>query len=60
MGIVSVARHGDPTQVKRIVVNAGGRLSLQKHHHRSEHWVVVRGTALVTVDNTEKIVHETS
>ena len=33
---------GDRYQVKRIVVNAGGRLSLQKHHHRSEHWIVVR------------------
>ena len=45
-------------QVKRIVVKAGGRLSLQKHHHRSEHWIVVRGTAQVTVDDTVKIVHE--
>jgi mannose-1-phosphate guanylyltransferase/mannose-6-phosphate isomerase len=49
---------GDRYQVKRIVVKAGGRLSLQKHHHRSEHWIVVHGTALVTVDNMEKIVHE--
>lgn len=37
-------------QVKRIVVYPGGKLSLQKHFHRSEHWVVVRGTARVTVD----------
>lgn len=49
---------GDRHQVKRIVVKAGGRLSLQKHHHRSEHWVVVRGTALVTVNDMEKTVHE--
>lgn len=49
---------GDRHQVKRIVVKAGGRLSLQKHHHRSEHWVVVRGTALVTLDGAEKMVHE--
>jgi mannose-1-phosphate guanylyltransferase/mannose-6-phosphate isomerase len=49
---------GDRYQVKRIVVKVGGRLSLQKHHHRSEHWIVVHGTALVTVDNIEKIVHE--
>lgn len=34
-------------QVKRITVNPGGKLSVQKHHHRSEHWVVVRGTAKV-------------
>jgi mannose-1-phosphate guanylyltransferase/mannose-6-phosphate isomerase len=49
---------GERHQVKRIVVKAGGRLSLQKHHHRSEHWVVVRGTALVTLNGVEKIVHE--
>lgn len=50
--------NGDRHQVKRIVVKAGGRLSLQKHHHRSEHWVVVRGTAKVTVDDLVKFVHE--
>jgi len=49
---------GDRHQVKRIIVKAGGRLSLQKHHHRSEHWVVVRGAALVTVNEMQKIVHE--
>jgi mannose-1-phosphate guanylyltransferase/mannose-6-phosphate isomerase len=37
-------------QVKRIVVNAGQRLSLQMHHHRAEHWIVVRGTAEVTCE----------
>jgi mannose-1-phosphate guanylyltransferase/mannose-6-phosphate isomerase len=40
---------GDGFQAKRIVVNPGGRLSLQMHHHRAEHWIVVQGTALVTV-----------
>ncbi len=49
---------GDRHQVKRIIVKAGGRLSLQKHHHRSEHWIVVRGTALVTVNDMQKMVHE--
>ena len=39
---------GDRFQVKRIVVEPGSRLSLQLHHHRAEHWVVVRGTAMVT------------
>ncbi|MDE1184010.1 mannose-1-phosphate guanylyltransferase/mannose-6-phosphate isomerase [Paraburkholderia sp.] len=39
---------GDRFQVKRIVVKPGGRLSLQMHHHRAEHWIVVSGTALVT------------
>ena len=49
---------GERHQVKRIIVKAGGRLSLQKHHHRSEHWIVVRGTALVTVNDLQKMVHE--
>ncbi|MFG1466596.1 mannose-1-phosphate guanylyltransferase/mannose-6-phosphate isomerase [Xanthobacter sp. DSM 24535] len=41
---------GDRFHVKKIVVEPGAKLSLQMHHHRSEHWVVVRGTAEVTVD----------
>jgi mannose-1-phosphate guanylyltransferase / mannose-6-phosphate isomerase len=45
-------------QVKRIVVKQGGRLSLQLHHHRAEHWVVVRGTARVTIGDEVKILHE--
>jgi mannose-1-phosphate guanylyltransferase / mannose-6-phosphate isomerase len=49
---------GDRHQVKRIVVKPGGRLSLQKHHHRSEHWIVVRGAARVTVNDIVKTVHE--
>jgi mannose-1-phosphate guanylyltransferase / mannose-6-phosphate isomerase len=49
---------GDRHQVKRIVVKPGGRLSLQKHHHRSEHWIVVRGTARVTVNELVKTLHE--
>ena len=40
--------HGDRFQVKRIVVNSKQKLSLQMHHHRAEHWIVVSGTALVT------------
>ena len=49
---------GGRFQVKRIVVNAGGILSLQAHHHRSEHWIVVEGTARVTVDSTVKLLTE--
>jgi mannose-1-phosphate guanylyltransferase/mannose-6-phosphate isomerase len=45
-------------QVKRIVVRPGGRLSLQKHYHRAEHWVVVRGAAEVTLDGQIHLVHE--
>jgi mannose-1-phosphate guanylyltransferase/mannose-6-phosphate isomerase len=50
--------NGERYQVKRIVVKPGGRLSLQKHHHRAEHWIVVRGAARVTVNDTVKTVHE--
>ncbi|WP_022722449.1 mannose-1-phosphate guanylyltransferase/mannose-6-phosphate isomerase [Rhodopseudomonas sp. B29] len=50
--------NGDRHQVKRIIVKPGERLSLQKHHHRSEHWIVVRGTAQVTVNELVKTIHE--
>ena len=49
---------GERFQVKRIVVNPGAALSLQSHHHRSEHWIVVQGTAKVTVDDEVKLVSE--
>jgi len=49
---------GSRFQVKRIVVHPGASLSLQSHHHRSEHWIVVEGTAKVTVDETIKLVTE--
>lgn len=49
---------GDRFQVKRIMVTPGGRLSLQKHHHRAEHWVVVKGTAEVTLNDRLVLVHE--
>ncbi|WP_087651895.1 mannose-1-phosphate guanylyltransferase/mannose-6-phosphate isomerase [Acetobacter pasteurianus] len=49
---------GDRFQVKRIVVNPAQKLSLQKHFHRSEHWVVVEGTALVTRGDEEILVRE--
>jgi mannose-1-phosphate guanylyltransferase/mannose-1-phosphate guanylyltransferase/mannose-6-phosphate isomerase len=44
---------GERFQVKRLIVKPGGRLSLQKHAKRAEHWVVVRGTATVTRGNEE-------
>ena len=50
--------HGPRFQVKRIAVKPGERLSLQMHHHRAEHWVVVRGTALVTIGDEIKTIHE--
>jgi mannose-1-phosphate guanylyltransferase / mannose-6-phosphate isomerase len=49
---------GPRFQVKRIVVKQGGRLSLQMHHHRAEHWIVVRGTARVTIGDETKTIHE--
>ncbi|WP_164860922.1 mannose-1-phosphate guanylyltransferase/mannose-6-phosphate isomerase [Parasedimentitalea marina] len=49
---------GERFQVKRIVVHPGAALSLQSHHHRSEHWIVVEGTAKVTVDDDVKLVSE--
>jgi mannose-1-phosphate guanylyltransferase/mannose-6-phosphate isomerase len=49
---------GERFQVKRLVVAPGGTLSLQKHLHRAEHWVVVQGTAEVTIGDLKRIVHE--
>ena len=49
---------GERFQVKRIVVRQDGMLSLQKHQHRAEHWVVVRGTAEITIGEEKRIVHE--
>jgi mannose-1-phosphate guanylyltransferase/mannose-6-phosphate isomerase len=49
---------GERFQVKRITVNPGGKLSLQMHHHRAEHWVVVSGTAKVTCGDTVSLLSE--
>jgi mannose-1-phosphate guanylyltransferase / mannose-6-phosphate isomerase len=49
---------GDRFQVKRIVVHPGAALSLQSHHHRAEHWIVVEGTARVTVDKDVRLISE--
>jgi mannose-1-phosphate guanylyltransferase/mannose-6-phosphate isomerase len=50
--------NGDRFKVKRITVNPGEKLSVQMHHHRAEHWVVVSGTANVTIDETTKMLTE--
>lgn len=50
--------NGERFQVKRLFVKPGKKLSLQKHHHRAEHWIVVHGTAEVTVDGTVSILSE--
>ncbi len=49
---------GERFQVKRLFVHPGKKLSLQRHHHRSEHWIVVRGTAEVTVDDRITVITE--
>ena len=49
---------GERFQVKRIMVHPGASLSLQSHHHRSEHWIVVEGTAKITLDDEIKLLGE--
>ena len=57
-GFYQTVHDGDRFQVKRITVNAGASLSLQRHHHRAEHWVVVNGVAEVTKDEDTFVLHE--
>jgi mannose-1-phosphate guanylyltransferase/mannose-6-phosphate isomerase len=49
---------GERHQVKRITVKPGAKLSLQRHHHRAEHWIVVKGTAVVTCDERKFLLRE--
>jgi len=56
-GTYTVLDESSNYKIKRILVNPGERLSLQMHHHRSEHWIVVSGTAKVTCDDREYIVN---
>lgn len=57
-GSYSVLGEGTGFKMKKIVVNPGQRLSLQMHYHRSEHWIVITGTALVTIGESVQMVHE--
>jgi len=57
-GNYTILDKGPRYKIKRIIVHPNARLSLQMHYHRSEHWVVVSGTAKVTIGNEEKVVHE--
>ncbi len=59
-GSYTVLGEGPGYKMKKIVVNPGQRLSLQLHYHRSEHWIVIGGTAKVTVGDTVHMVHENS
>jgi mannose-1-phosphate guanylyltransferase len=49
---------GERFQVKRITVKAGAKLSVQMHHHRAEHWIIVSGTAKVTIDDKAVLLTE--
>ena len=53
-----VIDQGNRYKVKIINVNPGQKLSLQRHHHRSEHWVIVEGVALVQIEDKETLVFE--
>ena len=57
-GWYDIIDESDRYKVKSIEVNPGEKLSLQKHHHRAEHWVVVEGTALTECDGKEKLLAE--
>ena len=57
-GYYQTLHAGDRFQVKRLTVKPGGKLSLQKHFHRAEHWVVVNGTALVTRGEEQMLLQE--
>lgn len=57
-GTYTVLEEQPRYKIKRITVNPGAKLSMQMHHHRSEHWVVVKGTAKVTCGEKTFMVHE--
>ncbi|KJZ06101.1 mannose-1-phosphate guanyltransferase [Halomonas sp. S2151] len=57
-GVYDSIGSGDRYQVKCITVKPGAKLSVQMHHHRAEHWVVVSGTAKVTIGETTRLVAE--
>ena len=57
-GQYSILETGPRFKVKSIIVHPGQKLSLQMHYHRSEHWIVVSGTAKVTIGTEEKLLHE--
>lgn len=56
-GSFTVLESGPGYKIKRVEVNPGERLSLQMHYHRSEHWIVVSGTARVTCGDNATLVH---
>ncbi|MBM4309141.1 MAG: cupin domain-containing protein, partial [Deltaproteobacteria bacterium] len=57
-GSYTILEEGPRYKIKRVVVNQGEKLSLQTHSHRSEHWVVVKGTAKVSIGDKQVFIHE--
>jgi mannose-1-phosphate guanylyltransferase / mannose-6-phosphate isomerase len=57
-GTVKSLHAGDRFQVKRVIVHPGQQLALQRHYHRSEHWVILSGTAMVTMDGQSRVLRE--
>ena len=55
-GSYQVLEEGTHYLLKKIIVNSGGKLSLQSHQHRSEHWIIAEGEAEVTINNDIKIL----
>ena len=57
-GSYQVLEEGAHYTVKKIIVNSGGKLSLQSHQHRSEHWIIAEGEGVVTINDEIKILKE--
>ena len=57
-GSYQILEEGTHYIVKKIIVNPGGKLSLQSHQHRSEHWIIAEGEAVVTINDEIKILKE--
>ena len=57
-GYYKVLEEGTYYTVKKIIVNPGGKLSLQSHQHRSEHWIIAEGEAVVTINDEIKTLKE--
>jgi len=57
-GSYQILEDGTHYTVKKIIVNSGGKLSLQSHQHRSEHWIIAEGEAIVTINDDMKVLKE--
>ena len=57
-GQVTILEQGERYQINRIEVKPGSHISTQMHYHRSEHWIVVSGTARLVIDGQETLLHQ--